>query len=351
VLTRVVPPPECRDYLRCSFCMDTLIKARALKTAIDLGFLSYIIPRESVSLEALARSVRCDLKGTQLVVNLLVASGVLVYRNEDIVVSAEFIAALPYFDLICTKIALSGYLLSDFSENFTALVARPEEFRENATLFSLFEYTPESNVDVQTYLRTRLWVQLTSVLSKYEAAPFLWLYPLDGSADILDIGGNSGSFASQLCQSHPDQCVSVFDLPLVCSLGLNCMLSSPCVDRISFVAGDLRSDLLPHGFGLHIFKSFLHDWSDLDVSQHLSRSADALPSGGKLVIFERISWQNDYGGIPVWRFCDLPVLLFERTYRNPSFYLEALSQAGLVITKAHVMRLDNEFCLIEATKR
>jgi hypothetical protein len=231
------------------------------------------------------------------------------------------------------------------------LVANPEEFRETASIFSLFEYTSETSIDVPTYLRTRLWVQLTSVLSKYEAAPFLWLYPLDGTLAILDIGGNSGSFASQLCQSCADQRISVFDLPLVCSIGLNHVLSSPCVDRINFIAGDLRSDPLPVGFDLHIFKSFLHDWSDLDVRQHLSRSADALPSGGKVVIFERITCQRDSSDIPAWTFCDLPVLLFERSYRDPAFYLAALSQVGFVVTKAHVMRLDYDFCLIEATKR
>ena len=348
-LVRVTPSPESVDYLRCSSFMDTLVKARALKTAIDLGLLKYIVPRESVSLAALARSIECDQRGTQLLVDLLVAAGVLLVRHEDILLSPEFKAALPYFDLLCTKLVLSGLLLADFSENFSALISNPEKFRENASIFSLFEYTSETNIEVSSYLRTRLWVQLTSVLSKYEAAPFLWLYPLDGSSLILDVGGNSGSFASQLCQSCPAQRVSVFDLPLICSLGLNYVLPSPSVDRICFIAGDIRSDRLPSGFDAHLYKSFLHDWSDQDVRQHLSRSARALPSGGKVIIYERITSQRDIASSP-WNFCDIPVLMFERSYRDPAFYLQVLPQLGFVVTAAHVIRLDQDFCLIEATK-
>jgi hypothetical protein len=329
--------------------MDTLVKARALRTAIELGLLRYIVPRESVSFAALAGSIECDQRGTQLLVDMLVASGVLLLRHEDILLSSEFKAILPYFDLLCTKLALSGFLLADFSENFSALISNPEKFRESASIFSLFEYTSETSVEVSTYLRTRLWVQLTSVLSKYEAAPFLWLYPLDGSSLILDVGGNSGSFASQLCQSCQAQRVSVFDLPLVCSLGLNYILPSPAVDRIHFIAGDIRSDRLPSGFDAHLYKSFLHDWSDQDVRQHLLRSAVALPSGGKIIIYERITTQRDMALNP-WTFCDIPVLMFERSYRDPGFYLQILHQLGFLVTAAYVMRLDHDFCLIEATK-
>lgn len=348
-LARVVPPAACVDYLRCSPFMDTLVKARALKTAIDLGVLTYLVPRESVSLSALARSMGCDQRGTLLLVDLLVAAGVLIVRHEDILLSPEFKSTLPYFDLLCTKLALSGVLLADFSEHFTALISNPGKFRESATIFSLFEYTSEINVDVSTYLRSKQWVQLTSVLSKYEAAPFLWLYPLDGSMHILDVGGNSGSFASQLCQSCPTQRVTVFDLPLICSLGLNHVLPSPSVDRICFIAGDIRSDHLPAGYDAHIYKSFLHDWSDQDVRQHLSRSAMALPSGGKVIIYERIIAQRDIPSSP-WNFCDIPVLMFERSYRDPAFYLQILPQLGFLVTAAHIMRLDQDFCLIEATK-
>lgn len=196
MLTRIHPPPDCLDYLRCNAFIDTLVKARALKTAIDLGLIKYVVPRESVSLAALSGAIGCDLRGTQLLVDLLVGSGVLTYRYADITLSEQFSSVLPYFDLICTKLSLSGYLLTDFSDHFNALIASPDDFRDKASIFSLFEYVADSHVDVSNYRRTRLWVQLTSVLSHYEAAPFLSCYPLDGSQSILDVGGNSGAFSA-----------------------------------------------------------------------------------------------------------------------------------------------------------
>ena len=197
-------------------------------------------------------------------------------------------------------------------------------------------------------------MNLTSRMSLYEAAPLHSVLKFSGSESLLDIGGNSGAFGLKLCQLRAIDQATIFDLPLICEIGLNYILNQDCADRVSFCPGDLRSSGLPAGFGLHLFKSVLHDWSDADVRYFLQASVSCLEPGGRLIIYERIqaplagSGAPDLG--PIWNFADLPVLLFYRSYRDPTLYTHCLADLGMIIAKSVVIRLDSDFCVIEATK-
>jgi len=352
--TRVEPSADSIAYLRCTKYIDTVIKARALKTALDLGLFEHLLVRRTTTLPTLAQVMKADLLGANLLVQMLAQAGVVQIRNEDILFSEEFLQCLPFFDLMQAKLSFAGVILSDFAEYFTDLVQDPVAFRERATLFRIFSYPKGVEPDAATYHATRLWVNLTSRLSLYEAPPLRSVLEFSGSERLLDIGGNSGAFGLKLCQLQAIDQATIFDLPLICELGLNYVFDQDCADRISFFPGDLQSSDLPKGFSLHLFKSVLHDWSDADVRCFLQASVSCLEPGGRLIIYERIqaplAGSSAFDSSPIWNFADLPVLLFYRSYRDPMLYKRCLEDLGMIIAKSCLLRLDSDFCVIEAIK-
>jgi len=190
-------------------------------------------------------------------------------------------------------------------------------------------------------------MRVTSTLTRYEASACLELYDFGGHRRALDVGGNSGEFLLQLCRRHPRLAGTVFDLPLVCDIGMEHLLAEPEASRIGFVKGDLRNDPLPSGYDLISFKSMLHDWPPEDAERFLAKAVQALSPGGTLLIFERSPLQLREAAVP---FSLIPTLLFFRSYRPPAQYaawLEALGMRDLVLRE---VQLDSAFFVLSARK-
>ena len=336
-----------KAYLVVDTFIDTLVKARTLKTAIELGIVDHLAERRTTSLDILCHTSGCDKRGMIVLTGLLETSGVIQNIYGDISFTQKFQEILPYMDLLQTKLNFSGLLLTDFAENFTLMISKPEEFQQKASIFQLFNYDYALEYSHLSYTRTRLWMQLTGLLSRYEAIAFLEVVKLTGSETIIDVGGNSGVFAQQICKMYPNAKVTVFDLPLVCQIGLDTVLGSDESDRISFLPGDLRTDSLPLGHQICLFKSMLHDWDDQNVRNFLAKAHSSLPDGGRIVIYERIAIE---GLKNKWRFGDLPLLMFFRSYRDPKFYSSCLEDIGMKSVSLQRIELDSEFIIIEGYK-
>jgi hypothetical protein len=57
-------------------------------------------------------------------------------------------------------------------------------------------------------------------------------------------------------------------------------------DRVKVVAGDMLAAPLPRGHDLHLYSNVLHDWDVGIVRDLISRSFEALPPGGRLLIHD-----------------------------------------------------------------
>jgi len=164
---------------------------------------------------------------------------------------------------------------------------------------------------------------------------------------MLDIGGNSGEFARQVCKRHPEVSSVVMDLPVVCRVGAEHMEGKPEASRIRFLEGNALVDPIPYGFDLISFKSMLHDWPEREAMRFLSRAVEALEPGGVVLIFERspLEWDEcDIG------FSTLPFLLFFRSFRDSSSNESRLKALGLSGVKTTTLQLDTEFHITTGRK-
>ncbi|MEV7104154.1 methyltransferase [Streptomyces atroolivaceus] len=103
---------------------------------------------------------------------------------------------------------------------------------------------------------------------------------------LLDVGGGGAAFDIELCRRWPHLQATVFDLPFVCDLTRPRVAQATLSDRIAFAVGDFFTDRLPTGHDAVLLSNILHDWGEDDVQKIIAICADALPTGGQLLICE-----------------------------------------------------------------
>lgn len=332
-------------------CVDefirTLVDARAIKTAFEVGLVDYLLEHRSSGFEALARAIGVDRTGLRFLLDLLGANHVVEERDGKARLSRRFALALRYRDLLETKLDFAGFTMNDFADLFTAMVKNPGSGTPRGRLFELFDYRRCFDPTIENYQRTRGWMRLTSTLTRYEARACMQLHDFGRYRRMLDIGGNSGEFILQLCRKFPELRGTVLDLPLVCEIGMEHVLAEPEHPRITFVKADIRNDPLPAGYDLVTFKSMLHDWPEEEADRFITKAARSLSPGGTLLIFERGPLQAREAVPP---FSMLPILLFFRSYRLPAVYMRRLEALGLQDIEHREIELDTPFFLVTARK-
>jgi hypothetical protein len=342
-----VPPSANLEFLVVDEFLKTLVHARVLKTAFELGLIDRLAEHRTGSIEALGRTLGLDRQGLSFLLDLLKANSVLVERGGDIRLTARFLSALRYRDLLEAKLDFAGITLNDFADLFTALIKNPDGFMGKARLFELFDYRRCLDTRIKNYAAARTWVHFTSTLTRYEALACMMLYDFSSHRRMLDIGGNSGELLLQICRRHSALRGTVLDLPLVCEIGMEHVLPEPEHARISFIKADLRKDPVPTGYDLIVFKSMLHDWPAQDARQFIDKAAQALSPRGTLLIFERGPLRVDTSAPPMSM---MPILLFFRSYRPPADYMTQLRSLGFRNIKQQEVELDSPFFLVTATK-
>ena len=335
------------DFLVVDEFIRTMVDARALKSAFELGLVDRLVAQRSGSVEALGRALGMDAPGLRLLLDLLAANGVVEERGGDVRLARRFLDALRYRDLLETKLDFAGFSINDFADLFTALVKEPRGFAGRSRMFQLFDYRRCLEPSPQNYAQVRAWMRITSTLTRYEALACLELHDFARHRRMLDVGGNSGEFLLQLCRRHAGLSGTVFDLPLVCEIGMEHLLAEPEAPRISFLKGDVRSDPLPAGYDLVAFKSMLHDWPPPEADAFLAKAAAALSPGGTLLVFERTPLRLA-GKTPP--FSLIPTMLFFRSYRAPAEYAARLEALGLREIVVREVQLDTPFFVLTAKK-
>jgi SAM-dependent methyltransferase len=284
----------------------------------------------------------------RLLAGLLLENRVVEDRNGKLELSEELTHALQFRDMLEMKLAIANFAAHDFLNYFSALVSRPDELMGKARFCRLFSYDRCFNATRENYESTKRWMRITTTLTKYEAQACIKYHDFSQYRSILDIGGNSGEFVLRICKAHPGIQATVFDLPLVCDIGLEHIRSEPEADRISFIKGNALSDALPTGFDLITFKSMLHDWPEKEAKQFIARAAQSLAPGGALLIFERGPIED---GEAELSYAAIPFLLFFHSFRSPALYKEQFRESGLQDITVKKICLETPFFIVAAKKR
>jgi ubiquinone/menaquinone biosynthesis C-methylase UbiE len=339
-------PNHLVEYLCVDKFLKTLTSARSLKSALELGLIDLLLP-SGLNDEQLQQHSECPAGSLQLLLQLLVADDVLDHSGGHFTLSEPFRRALTFRDLLEAKLDFALLIAPDFTDLFTVLLENTNEFLKRAKLFSVFDYQRCFESTPTNYDRTKHWMRFTTALTRYEAPICLFYYDFSAHRRLLDIGGNSGEFAQQICKQHSELTATVCDLPVVCDIGQQHISTTPEAQRIEFYRANALDAPLPNGHDIVTFKSVLHDWPDEQAIIFLKKAFESLDSGGTLLIYERGPVQVDTSGLP---FSLLPILLFFPFYRPADFYVEQFQRLGMSKICVHEFRLETPFIVVSGRK-
>ena len=138
---------------------------------------------------------------------------------------------------------------------------------------------------------------------------------------IVDLGGATGHLAIAACERYPEIRGIVFDLPAVIDTA-----AAPH-SRVEFRRGDFFSDELPKG-DLYALGRILHDWGEEKIGRLLARIFANLPSGGGILIAEKLLNEDGVGPLPANMQSLNMLVVTEGRERSLSEYTRLLERAG-----------------------
>jgi SAM-dependent methyltransferase len=329
--------------------LSTEMDARAIKSALDLGLIDTLNTGGAMSSAEFAAKNRISPVGVGLLIDLLEVNGVVAREGDLVALAPAFQAALRFRDLLEARIAFADLVWPDIHDLFTPLLVDLPQFMARSQVFNLFRYDRCFELTAENLEATGAWTKFTTCLTKYEAAVALDDMNLDSVSSFIDLGGNTGEFALQVCRRNQNVKAVVVDLPVVCELGRRHIAAANAAEagRVSFFPCDMRSADLPPAADLVSFKSVLHDWPDTDAEQLLERAHSVVRPGGRLLIFERGPIEVRGRRIP---YAMGPDLVFLHFLRPIDLYLKKLKDLGFSAITHRRVELDMAFHLIVAER-
>ncbi|MDJ0683245.1 MAG: methyltransferase [Alphaproteobacteria bacterium] len=117
-------------------------------------------------------------------------------------------------------------------------------------------------------------------------------FPFHRHRRILDVGGGTGAFLSQVAKVAPESALTLFDLPGVAAVARKSLSEQGLGDRIACVGGSFHDDALPPDQDLITLVRVVYDHSDATVATVLDACRAALAPGGVLLIAEPVSGEE-----------------------------------------------------------
>lgn len=112
-------------------------------------------------------------------------------------------------------------------------------------------------------------------------------FPWRNHSTLIDIGTAQGCLPVRIALAHPHIGGGGFDLPPLRDLFETYVAQHALGDRVRFFAGDFFRDPLPRADVL-VMGRVLHNWDLAGKTTLLKKAYDALPSGGALIVYERL---------------------------------------------------------------
>ena len=109
---------------------------------------------------------------------------------------------------------------------------------------------------------------------------------------LLDIGGASGTWTAAFLRAAPEATAVLFDLPEVIPLARERLTAAGLIDRVTLVAGDYNTEVLPAGADFAWLSAVAHQNSRPQNRALYAGIQAALAAGGTLVIRDLVMDQS-----------------------------------------------------------
>jgi SAM-dependent methyltransferase len=119
-----------------------------------------------------------------------------------------------------------------------------------------------------------------------ELAPLMAAHDWSTARHVADLGAGNGALLVHLLRTFPHLRGSILDLPGNTPVAERNLAAAGVADRSQVVAGDFFRPLTHLGADTFVLSSVLHDWDDESAAAILRRVAEAVGTGGRLLVVD-----------------------------------------------------------------
>jgi acetylserotonin N-methyltransferase len=305
--------------------LDAFRRSKVLFVAVSLGIFDRLA-KSPERLEVLAGELRANTDSLERLLDACRGLGLLeladgAYANTE-VSRAYLLSASPH--TLTGYIRYSEFALYSLWGNLKdAVLEGSNRWGQTfgaapGSLFDNFFKSDQAKRDFLAGMNGFGMLSSPSVVAAFDLSKF---------RHMVDLGGATGHLVIAACERYPELRATVFDLPSVVPVAREYMQRSSAAARLDAVAGDFFTDALPAA-DLYSLGRILHDWSPEKIRILLDKIYATLPSGGALLIAERLL-NDDKSGPPAAQLQSLNMLVCtegkERTFPE---YRAILEESG-----------------------
>lgn len=267
---------------------------QTLVTAAEVGVFDLLFKEGALNQEKIAQKLKLDDKPVRIILLGLVSIKVLKKRGEKYslnYLSRRYLVSSSPFNILAV-LKWQKYINYKAMSHFTEAVKENTnvglvEFEgTEGTLYERLEHTPPLNQIFQDAMQD---------ISK-QAAEYLSEY-LDTSRShyVVDVGGGNGTVLMSLAKENPALLGAVMDLPSVQSISMKNIQQQGFAKQVDFAPGNCFSDPFPVQADMILFCHFFTIWSEEKNLFLLKKCYEALPPGGKVVLFNMMQRDTEDG--------------------------------------------------------
>lgn len=110
---------------------------------------------------------------------------------------------------------------------------------------------------------------------------------LAGTRSFVDVGGGEGGLLARVLARHRQARGTLVELPETIGPARAQLEKAGVADRVDFVAGSFfDAGVVPAGSEVYALSRVLHNWDDERAAAIVRRIREAVPAGGRLLVFE-----------------------------------------------------------------
>ncbi len=256
----------------------SLLSGYQITAAVHAAFANGIfteLHRNPQGASDVARACAIDPRGTELLLDVLVAVGVLHRHGPTFVVPRD----------------LATYLVPGLDGDATGLIESTPDLMSAWTDFArgLKEGKPSYRLTSDALLagdpeRVRRYIRAVHTNSREAARRVAEMSPLLPGTSLLDVGGGSGIFAAEYARRTPDLKAHLFDLPPTLEVARTILRAEGLEDAVEYAPGDYRHDPFPGPVDSILISNVFQTESEETSLLILRKAHEALRPGGTLLI-------------------------------------------------------------------
>ena len=211
---------------------------------------------------------------------------------------------------------------------------KPEGLKELGPWKTVYEGLSQLPQDIQ-----KSWFSFDHFFSDDAFPDVLPMVYKDGIKNILDIGGNTGKWATISAKHSPDVKVTIMDLPGQLEMAKAKIAAEGLSEQVSFLAVNILDETqkLPKGFDAIWMSQFLDCFSEAEIVSILKRCHEALDDNGHIIIMEPF-WDKQQHEIAA--FCLQQTSLYFTAIANgnsqmysAAVFIKCIEQAGFDVVE------------------